>query len=247
MLVVEDVSQGYGKGNVLQSLDLVLGGGVTALIGPNGAGKTTLLRTLATVAPPRAGRLYVAGVLVEGEAEARQARRRIGYLPQSFAADPRMRLRDFVMYGAWLRGIPAKERAAAAEVALAYVGLTSQARRRMGVLSGGTRQRAGIAWAIVGAPDIVLLDEPTVGLDPEQRLAFREMVAGLGERTVVLSTHLTEDVDAVCDQVMVMNAGRMLYHGATDGLRGLAGPGAPGHTAIERGYMTLLSRAGQAA
>jgi ABC-2 type transport system ATP-binding protein len=110
----------------------------------------------------------------------------------------------------------------------------------MGRLSGGMRQRAAIAWAIVGRPRIVILDEPTVGLDPQQRLRFREIVVGLTGTTVILSTHLIDDVDAICDRVVVMNGGEIRFSGPTEKLRALDDPTMPGHTSLERAYMHLL-------
>lgn len=177
---------------------------------------------------------------MSSEAEARAARRQIGFLPQRFGFEPAMRVRDFVRYGAWLRGLPSREWAHASAEALAHVGLDGEAGQKMKSLSGGMRQRAGIAWAVVGRPRIVLLDEPTVGLDPQQRLRFRAIIAGLPDTTVLLSTHLIDDVDAVCDRVVVMNQGEIRFAGATSELKALDESSLPGHTPLERAYMSLL-------
>jgi ABC-2 type transport system ATP-binding protein len=241
MLVAECITQGYGQRTVLQSLDLELRPGVTALLGPNGAGKTTLLQTLATVRPPRSGRLAIAGADISSEKAARSARRHIGYLPQRVGFDPGMRVRDFVVYGAWIRGVPSRDWGGESARALHYTGLENEARRKLGKLSGGMRQRAAIAWAIVGKPDLVLLDEPTVGLDPQQRFRFRELVLGLKGASVLLSTHLTDDVDAICDRVIVINRGTIIFQGATAQLKELDDPGMLGNTPIERAYMKLLT------
>lgn len=241
MLVARQITQGYGRHTVLHPLDVDLQAGVTALLGPNGAGKTTLLETLATVRPPSSGRLIVAGQEVSSEATARTARRQIGYLPQRFGFDPGVRVSDFVTYGAWVRDLPSKEWPYAVGEALAYVGLTDDARKKMGKLSGGMRQRAAIAWALVGRPKLVLLDEPTVGLDPQQRLKFRELVSGLTETAVILSTHLTDDVDAICDRVIVMDKGATVFTGSIAELRARDDASLPGHAPIERAYMALLS------
>ncbi|MGK5444853.1 ABC transporter ATP-binding protein [Micromonospora sp. URMC 105] len=240
MLVGKQLSQGYGRHTVFRGLDIDVRPGVTGLLGPNGAGKTTLLRTLATVQPPRDGRLTIDGREVRSEAEARTARRQIGFLPQRFGFEPGMRVRDFVRYGAWLRGLPPDGWAPAATTALGHVGLTDEAAKKMGRLSGGMRQRAAIAWAIVGQPRVVLLDEPTVGLDPQQRLRFRDIIAGLTDTTVLLSTHLIDDVDAICDRVVVMHAGEIRFAGPTDELKALDDSSMPGHTPLERAYMSLL-------
>jgi len=240
LLFGRKLSQGYGRRTVFRGVDVDVGLGVTALLGPNGAGKTTLLRTLATVQPPRDGRLTVDGCDVVSEADARRARRRIGFLPQRFGFEPGMRVRDFVRYGAWLRGVPAGDWSEASRTALDRVGLADLAGQKMGRLSGGMRQRAAIAWAIVGEPPIVLLDEPTVGLDPQQRLRFRDIIAGLPDTTVLLSTHLIDDVDAICDRVIVMHDGAIRFAGATSALKALDDPAMPGHTPLERAYMGLL-------
>lgn len=240
MLSATQLSQGYGRHVVFRSLDIELRPGITALLGPNGAGKTTLLRTLATVQPPREGRLTIDGRVVTSEAEARAARRQIGFLPQRFGYEPGMRVRDFVRYGAWLRGLPSRDWPAASDAALEHVGLTENATKKMGSLSGGMRQRAAIAWAIVGNPRIVVLDEPTVGLDPQQRLRFRDIIMGLTGATILLSTHLIDDVDAICDRVVVMHEGKFRFTGSLDQLKALDDPAVPGHTPLERAYMSLL-------
>ncbi|WP_432988429.1 ABC transporter ATP-binding protein [Dactylosporangium sp. CA-233914] len=240
LLSVRQLDQGYGRHLVIRGLNLDLGPGVAALLGPNGAGKTTLLRTLATIQPPRGGELTIADQRVDSEKAARSVRRQIGYLPQRFGFEPGMRVGDFVRYGAWLRGIPSREWHDAAGEALERVSLQEQEKTRMGRLSGGMRQRAGIAWAIVGRPGIVLLDEPTVGLDPQQRLRFRDIISALRETTVLLSTHLIDDVDAICSRVVVMHAGRIRFAGSTDELKARDDAAMPGHTALERAYMSLL-------
>lgn len=239
-VVLDRVSQAYGTTVVVKNLNLTLRPGITALVGPNGAGKTTLLRTLATIMPPRSGSMTIDDAKVDGEHAARQLRDRIGYLPQSFGFDPHMRVADFVTYGAWLRGVPSSERAKAVAEALAMVDLTDQRRVRMRKLSGGMRQRAGIAWAVVGHPRLVLLDEPTVGLDPRQRLHFRKVISGLKDTMVVLSTHLIDDVAAICDRVIVMHSGSIKFDGTVAELVATGRDDLPGHSPLERAYMALL-------
>ncbi|MFI6639255.1 ATP-binding cassette domain-containing protein [Streptomyces sp. NPDC050504] len=238
------LAQGYAGRCVIEGLDLSVEPGVTGLLGPNGAGKTTLFRTLATVAPPLSGKLELFGEPVTNERQARRARRRIGYLPQDFGYYPAFSVVDFVRYCAWLREVPAKKAEHATREALAAVGLADRDRHRMKSLSGGMLRRAGIAAAIVGSPSLLLLDEPTVGLDPAQRLDFRELIrslAGAGA-AVVLSTHLVEDVGAACDSVLVLNDGRVCHRGTPRQLAELAAPTAPGDSPLERGYMTVLGR-----
>ncbi|QSB17523.1 ATP-binding cassette domain-containing protein [Natronosporangium hydrolyticum] len=238
--MLDSVAQGYGRSTVLEAVSLTLRPGVTALLGPNGAGKTTLLRTLATIKPPRNGRIYVDDIQVTGEKSARDVRDRIGYLPQDFGFDPRMTVADFVTYAAWLRGVPATAWPDRVAEALQLVDLTDRRRSKMRSLSGGMRQRAGIAWAIVGRPSLVLLDEPTVGLDPRQRLQFRKIVSELRDTVVVLSTHLIDDVGAICDRVIVLHQGSPKFDGTVADLEALGEEGLPGHSRLERAYMHLL-------
>ncbi|MFG2694010.1 ATP-binding cassette domain-containing protein [Kitasatospora sp. NPDC048407] len=233
--------QGYRGRRVIDGLDLSVGEGVLGLLGPNGAGKSTLLRTLATVAPPLGGTLEVCGEPVRSERTARVLRRQIGYLPQDFGYFPGYTVEEFVRYCAWLREMPDAQAAEATRQVVEAVGLGDRARARMKSLSGGMLRRAGIAAALVGEPALVLLDEPTVGLDPAQRLEFRALIRTLSGAGVVLSTHLVEDVAAVCDQVAVMNEGRLVFRGTPGELAALAHPGDPGDSPLERGYMRALS------
>ncbi|WP_234443650.1 ABC transporter ATP-binding protein [Streptomyces sp. NRRL B-24484] len=242
---VSSLVQGGAARPIINGLDLSVPAGVSGLLGPNGAGKTTLLRTIATVAPPRGGAIELFGREIRSERDARWARRRIGYLPQDFGYYPTFSVADFVRYCAWLREVPGKEIESATKKAIAAVGLSARAGDRMKKLSGGMIRRAGIAAAVVGSPSLVLLDEPTVGLDPAQRLDFRNLIRSLADdgAAVLLSTHLVEDVGAACDAVVVLKEGTAVYRGTPADLaaRGLAD--APGDTALERGYMTALQGA----
>ncbi len=208
----------------LHDVDLEFAPGVTGLLGPNGAGKTTLLRIVATALSPDAGSVRVLGH-DPGDPGGRLAiRRRLGYLPQESGAYTGFTAFAFVDYVAVLKEMT--DRAARhAEVrrVLDTVGLGDRAHARIRTLSGGMRRRVGLAQALLGRPELLVLDEPTVGLDPEQRLRFREVLAGLpGDCTVLLSTHLTEDVAALCPRVVVLDAGRVLFRGETAALAALA-------------------------
>jgi ABC-2 type transport system ATP-binding protein len=205
----------YGGTRALDDVSLRLTGGVTGLLGPNGAGKTTLLRVLATALPADRGAFTVLGH-DPGTARGRQeVRRRLGYLPQTPGFHPDFTAFEFVDYVAILKEMT--DRAARhREVrrVLDEVGLADVRGKRIRKLSGGMRQRVALGAALVGDPGFLVLDEPTVGLDPEQRMRFRELIAGAGEgRTVLLSTHQTEDVAMLCHRVLVMAGGRVRFEG----------------------------------
>ncbi|MFB6991899.1 ABC transporter ATP-binding protein [Streptomyces sp. NPDC056230] len=229
------------KRMAVDGLDLSLDTGVHGLLGPNGAGKTTLIRTLATVLRPTEGSLELLGEPAGGMREHRALRRRIGYLPQEFGYYKRFTVREFVEYMAWLKEVPKADVPAAVQRAVERVGLADRADERMKALSGGMVRRVGIAQAIVNDPAILLLDEPTVGLDPAQRLRFRELLQELGTDTCVLvSTHLVEDVAAACTDVVVFAEGRLVFQGPPDELASMGGPEHVGDSPLERGYSALL-------
>lgn len=229
---------------VLHGLDLKLSPGLTGLLGPNGAGKTTLLRTLATVVPPWSGQVRLAGEDANVPSALGRVRRQLGYLPQRFGYPAQFTVSEFVRYSAWLRGVDRSDIETAAREAVAAAGLADHRRVRMRRLSGGMRQRAGIAATIVGDPRLVVLDEPTVGLDPMQRIEFRELLRDIVRRLeacVLLSTHLVEDIAACCDHVSVLAAGRIQFSGSVTDFAARAKPDAPGASDLERSYSTVLA------
>ncbi|MDP9387084.1 MAG: ATP-binding cassette domain-containing protein [Actinomycetota bacterium] len=214
----------YGRSAALAEVTAATGAGITGLLGPNGAGKTTLLRVLATVLAPDHGRVELLGMDPADGRERVEIRRRLGYLPQEPGFHPRFTAFEFVDYVAILKELDDR-RARHAEVrrVLDLVGLGDVAGKRIKSLSGGMRRRLGLAQALLGRPDLLLLDEPTAGLDPEQRLRFRQLVSGEPGRTVVLSTHHTEDVATLCGRVLVLAEGRIRFDGTPAGLASLAG------------------------
>ncbi|MBO9521454.1 MAG: ATP-binding cassette domain-containing protein [Nocardioidaceae bacterium] len=214
----------YGRLRALDGLDLSTGTGVTGLLGPNGAGKTTLLRILATVMPYDDGALRVLGQDPRTPAGRLAIRRSLGYLPQDAGFHRGFTAFEAIDYVAVLKE-HTQVRARHDEVrrVLGEVGLTDVATRKVRALSGGMRRRLALAQALLGSPDLLVLDEPTVGLDPEQRIRFRELVSEAGDgRTVLLSTHQTEDVAAVCSQVVVVDHGRSLFAGSVADLVAVA-------------------------
>lgn len=204
---LDKIHQGYRGRPVLDSVSLELRPGVTALLGPNGAGKSTLMRTLVTDLAPRSGQVVIGEAAITSRQERRAARRHIGYLPQTFGYDARFTVREHTEMLAWLRGVPAHRRAGEVSQAIELVDLTARCDDRLGALSGGQRQRAGIAGALVGRPELLVLDEPTVGLDPAQRASFRRLIRALPATYVLLSTHLTDDVDAVAQHLVLLHEG----------------------------------------
>jgi ABC-2 type transport system ATP-binding protein len=221
---VRDVTKSFGRTRALQGVSFTAGIGVTGLLGPNGAGKTTLLRMLATVLAPDDGSLQLLGGNPQDGDDRLAIRRRLGYLPQEPGFHRGFTVFEFVDYIAILKELTDR-RARHDEVrrVLDAVGLADLASRRIRALSGGMRRRVGVAQAILGDPDLVILDEPTAGLDPEQRLRFRDLVSRIGEgRTVLLSTHQTEDVVALCPHVVVVDDGRTVFDGTPSALTGTA-------------------------
>ncbi|MFJ9560261.1 ABC transporter ATP-binding protein [Streptomyces fuscichromogenes] len=205
----------YGGTAALDGVTLSLTEGVTGLLGPNGAGKTTLLRVLATAVPPDGGAFTVCGADPAAPAGRLAVRRTLGYLPQTPGFHPDFTAFEFVDYVAILKELTDRgARHREVRRVLGEVGLADVRGRRIKRLSGGMRQRVALAAALVGDPRFLVLDEPTVGLDPEQRMRFRELIAEAGEgRTVLLSTHQTEDVAMLCNRVIVLAEGRVRFDG----------------------------------
>ena len=205
----------YGGTPALDGVTLSLTEGVTGLLGPNGAGKTTLLKVLATAVPPDGGAFTVYGEDPATPAGRLAVRRSLGYLPQTPGFHPDFTAFEFVDYVAVLKELTDRGgRHREVRHVLDQVGLTDVRGKRIKRLSGGMRQRVALAAALVGGPRFLVLDEPTVGLDPEQRMRFRELIAEAGDgRTVLLSTHQTEDVAMLCNRVVVLAEGRVRFDG----------------------------------
>jgi ABC-2 type transport system ATP-binding protein len=238
-----DLTRRFGRTTAVAGVTLDAGPGVFGLLGPNGAGKTSLLRMLATVIPPSSGRIRLLGRDPGVYVQRRQIRRGLGYVPQSLGFYPGFTVLEFVEYFALLKEVPTAAVPRAVAAAVERVGLGGKAKAKLRTLSGGMLRRVGIAQAIVNDPELLLLDEPTAGLDPEQRVAFRSMLRDLGQRaTVIVSTHLVEDVGAACTEVALMDRGKIVFHGTPDELtaRGV-GTTAAGDAPLERGYSAVLA------
>lgn len=237
------VSFAYRDRPVLTGIDLTVPSvGVTALLGVNGSGKTTVLNLLATVTQPAAGTVEVLGRDAASTTALRTIRSSLGYLPQEASWTGSLNVAEFVEYFAWLRRLPRRTRQGAVKRALERTDTTRMAGRRLSTLSGGERQRAMLASAIVHEPALLVLDEPTVGLDPEQRHHFRRVLAEFAEsRCVLLSTHLLEDVADVASTVLVLHAGRIAFDGSPAELGERSWDDVGGSRAIEQGFLRTIN------
>lgn len=216
---VQDVCFSYGRHKALNDVSFSLHPGVVGLLGPNGAGKTTLMNLLSTLETPQRGAILLDGQSVTTSDGRKKARPRIGYLPQRFELMESSSLLRNVRYAAWAHGLSYNMAEEAAHKAIALVGLADVELRPVRSLSGGMRQRAGIACAVVTEPSVLLLDEPTVGLDPMQRIDIRRFLDVYAQtKIVLLSTHMVEDLAAVADRVIVMDQGQVIMRGNMDDL-----------------------------
>ncbi len=221
---VRGLSKRYGSRTVIDRLELSLEIGVTGLLGPNGAGKTTLLRCLATTLAPDSGVIDALGCNPAVPDERTALRARLGYLPQDPGFYPHFSASDMVDYVAILKNIKDRgQRHREVRRVLAEVALADRSSTKVRKLSGGMKQRLALAQALLGSPELLILDEPMVGLDPEQRMRIRSLVSNIGETNVVLlSTHQTEDVAALCERVVVLNHGLIVFDGTPMELAGSA-------------------------
>jgi len=243
-LEIADLTRRFGRTVAVAGVDLQAGPGVFGLLGPNGAGKTSLLRMMATAIRPTSGTLRLLGHDPGRYGPRREIRRRLGYLPQSLGYYPGFTVAEFVEYFALLKEVPAARIPAAVATAVERVALGDRAKTKLRALSGGMLRRVGVAQAIVNEPGLLLLDEPTAGLDPGQRVAFRALLRDIGQRaTVVVSTHLVEDIGAACTQVALMDRGKVVFHGTPHDLT-VRGEGyGTGDAPLERGYSAVLAAA----
>ena len=241
---IDGLTRRFGRNQAVAGVDLQAGPGVFGLLGPNGAGKTSLLRMMATVLPPSSGTLRLLDRDPGAWGPRREIRRRLGYLPQNLGYYPSFTVVEFVEYFALLKEMPAARVPRAVAGAIEQLDLGDKARSKLRTLSGGMLRRVGIAQAIVNEPDLLLLDEPTAGLDPEQRVAFRSLLRDLGQRaSVVVSTHLVEDVGAACTEVALMNQGKIVFRGTPDELTARGEGHGVGDAPLERGSSAVLTEA----
>jgi ABC-type multidrug transport system ATPase subunit len=217
-LTVDNLSKNYRGGvQALRNIQLSLKPGVLGLLGPNGAGKSTLMRILATITQASSGRVLWNDQDIALNPDA--LRGVLGYLPQDFGVYPNLSAIEFLDYLAAVKGIPTTAARKRISELLALVNLADAAKRPLGGYSGGMRQRVGIAQALLNDPQLLIVDEPTAGLDPEERVRFRNLLSELsGERIVILSTHIVSDVEAVATDIAILARGQLLAHGAPEAL-----------------------------
>lgn len=217
---IEHLNQFYGKKQALKDVNLTIQKGMFGLLGRNGAGKTTLMKVLATLLPKSDGKVTICGVPLEDSAKIRQM---TGYLPQDFSMYPNMTVYEAMDYLGVLSGMSRAQRQKRIPGLLEKVNLSDNQKTKVKALSGGMKRRLGIAQAILHNPKILIVDEPTAGLDPEERVRFRNLLCEIAEkRIVILSTHIVGDVEATCEQIAVLNEGEFLYQGTVSNLIGMA-------------------------
>ncbi len=220
-LIIENLSKQYRRDFFgLKDFSLELNPGIIGLLGPNGAGKSTLMRILATINQPTTGTVKWNGTDTVKSPDT--LRTVLGYLPQDFGVYPNLSAIEFLEYMAAIKGLDTKAARRRIDELLQIVNLVEAAKRPLGGYSGGMKQRVGIAQALLNDPQLLIVDEPTVGLDPEERVRFRNLLSDLaGERIIILSTHIVSDVEATASEIVIINKGRKLQHAAPEKLLAL--------------------------
>lgn len=217
---IKDLDKYYGKKQALNHINLTIHQGMFGLLGRNGAGKTTMMKTLATLLKKQSGSITICGVPVE---EAASVRKIVGYLPQDFSMYPNMTVYEAMDYLGVLSGMSKEKRKKRIPLLLEQVNLLENKNQKVKALSGGMRRRLGIAQAILHEPKVLIVDEPTAGLDPEERVRFRNLLCEIAEkRIVILSTHIVGDIEATCENIAVMDQGKILFQGTVEELTGMA-------------------------
>lgn len=212
-LIIDRVSKQYKNRIAVDRVSVTLHQGVYGLLGANGAGKTTLMRMLCGILTPTSGTITFDGTDVSSE----EYRAILGYLPQDFGYYPEFTAMDFLLYLAALKGIPKSQAKRRAQELLELVSLQDVSRKKIKTFSGGMKQRLGIAQALLNDPKLLILDEPTAGLDPKERVRFRNLIEQLGKNSIVLlSTHIVSDIEHIADEILMMKDGQLIYQGKWD-------------------------------
>jgi ABC-type multidrug transport system ATPase subunit len=237
---IQGVAKAYGSTQALQDFTLEIGsGGVFGLVGPNGAGKTTLMKILATLERPTAGTVLLDGVNIAKKPNS--MRKILGYLPQDVAVYPNLTAPEFLAYIAAMKGLGGRSSSRQIAELLDMLHLSSARKRRLSTYSGGMRQRVGIACALLGDPQVIIVDEPSVGLDPEERIALRDLFGELAKtRVVLLSTHIISDVESTASRLAAIRGGRLVFDGTPQQFC----ENAPGN--MEAAYLGIIHGHGEA-
>lgn len=215
-ILIRNLSKNYGKKTALKEVSMTIHSGMYGLLGRNGAGKTSLMRILATLSMPSSGEISINGVSLKDTAKIREM---VGYLPQDFSFYRNMSVYGAMDYLGLLSNIPDNIRKERIVTLLEQVNLKDDAKTKIKALSGGMKRRLGIAQALLHNPQILIVDEPTAGLDPEERIRFRNLLSEFAdERIVILSTHISSDVESICENIGVLNNGRLIWDGSTEEL-----------------------------
>lgn len=213
---IQHLSKNYGSKQALHDINLTIGPGVFGLLGQNGAGKTTLMKVLSTLLPPTDGSVNILGHDIKDKKAIRQC---IGYLPQDFSMYPNMSVLEAMNYLALLSNLTPKEAKGTIDNLLVQVNLSHNRKTKVKALSGGMRRRLGIAAALIHDPSVIIVDEPTAGLDPEERIRFRNLFSEIAkDRIVLLSTHIVGDIEATCHQLAILDEGKILFKGKVEEL-----------------------------
>ena len=216
-LIADRITKQYKNKIAVDRVSFEIGKGVTGLLGANGAGKTTLMRMMAGILDPTGGEIDAGGISVSSE----EYRALLGFLPQDFGYYPEFTARKFLMYMSALKGLSKSRAKKKTDELLELVGLTDVADKKIGTFSGGMKQRVGIAQTFINDPEILILDEPTAGLDPRERARFRDLISEIGKTsTVLFSTHIVSDLEQIADRVLIMKEGALIFDGAWDKLNG---------------------------
>ncbi len=233
-ITISKLNKNFGSKTALEDVNLQIKIGMFGLLGRNGAGKTTLMRILTTLLTKTSGNISICGIPIE---RTREIRRIVGYLPQDFSMYPNMTVYDAMDYIGVLSEIPLKVRRRIVPELLDKVNLYDCQKVRIRALSGGMKRRLGIAQAIINDPKVLIVDEPTAGLDPEERVRFKKLLKNTSEnKIVILSTHIIEDIEETCEKVAILNNGRVIYNGNTEKLATMDSS----NSTILGGYMKLM-------
>lgn len=233
-ITISKLNKNFGSKTALEDVNLQIKSGMFGLLGRNGAGKTTFMRILTTLLTKTSGNISICGIPIE---KTREIRRIVGYLPQDFSMYPNMTVYDAMDYIGVLSEIPLKVRRRIVPELLDKVNLYDCQKVRIRALSGGMKRRLGIAQAIIHNPNVLIVDEPTAGLDPEERVRFKELLKNTSKnKIVILSTHIIEDIEETCEKVAILNNGRVIYSGNTENLATMDSS----NSTILGGYMKLM-------